>query len=704
MSVLDLQSQPRGAASSAELAARPSATGKDRIVALDGLRAIGVLVIMGFHFGLDWLPGGFVGVDLFYVLSGYLITGLLVGEFKRRTSIKLSSFWLRRARRLLPALLIMLVVVTLLVRYDTTPGTYPDFRMSALSSLFYFSNWWQIAASGNYFVATGPPSPLTHTWSLAVEEQFYLIWPLVVLAVMHFSRVFARGIKVLLTLSVAGVVAATLEMALRYGPTVNTTRLYFGTDTHAQSVMVGAALACLLTIVQLRRGADGMAPSARTGIARFALLFLGLCGLGGILTLSVEMAGTDALTYEGGILLAAGCSAALIAGAVCVRAGFLARGLALRPLVWMGTVSYGAYLWHYPIAVFMDSQATGLSGFWLFSARFATTFAIAGASYYLVERPIIVGTFWRSLRAVAPAAAAMAVTVVVIVAGTALPTAPAVAVHRFRAPSAAAVIAAAVHPPLVVVLGDSTAASLSVALQYTAPTGTTVTDGGLFGCGLAIGSWVSNDPPTPGLAMFPACNSATPPDQQWPAFDTTNVRPAVRGDVVLFIAGPWETQDIERNGYWTNITQRSFQHYELSQMRTLVGIATAHGAHLILATMAETAAGAAFHQKPAAQDSQRRRLIYDRLLMETAKKYPGKVSMLDLGNILSPRGVFHLRLDGVQIRTPDGIHTPSYEPGNPFTNNSTQAVADAFYNWISPRIWPLILEADGSRPRKTSTR
>ena len=248
--------------SSAELAARPSATGGDRIVALDGLRALGALLIIGFHFGIGWLPGGFIGVDLFYVLSGYLITGLLVGEYRKRSTIGLSAFWLRRARRLLPALLVMLVVVTLLVRYDAAPGIYPDFRMNALSSLFYFSNWWQIATSGNYFVATGPPSPLTHTWSLAVEEQFYLVWPLVVLVVLRLSRVAARGIRILLALSVAGAVGSALEMALRYGPTVDTTRLYFGTDTHAQSVMIGAAMACLLTIVQMRRGAEGMAPPA----------------------------------------------------------------------------------------------------------------------------------------------------------------------------------------------------------------------------------------------------------------------------------------------------------------------------------------------------------------------------------------------------------------------------------------------------------
>src|SRR5664279_4240680 len=141
---------------------RPSATGKERITALDGIRAVALLIIMGYHFGLGWLSGGFLSLDIFYVLSGYLITGLLLGEYRRRGRIQLSAFWLRRARRLLPALLIVLVAVTLMVRFAEPAGLYPDFRMGALSALFYFSNWFQIAASGNYFVATGPVSPLTH--------------------------------------------------------------------------------------------------------------------------------------------------------------------------------------------------------------------------------------------------------------------------------------------------------------------------------------------------------------------------------------------------------------------------------------------------------------------------------------------------------------------------------------------------------------
>ena len=183
------------------LADRPSATGSTRVLGLDGMRAVAVLLVLGFHFGLGWLGGGFFGVDMFYVLSGYLITGLLLSEFERRQHIGLAPFWLRRARRLLPALLLVLVAVTLLVRFGEPTGAVPGYRGSALSALFYVSNWWQITSSGNYFVATGATSPLAHTWSLAVEEQFYLAWPLVVLTVLHVAGSFRRGVRALLVVA-----------------------------------------------------------------------------------------------------------------------------------------------------------------------------------------------------------------------------------------------------------------------------------------------------------------------------------------------------------------------------------------------------------------------------------------------------------------------------------------------------------------------
>ena len=650
---------------------------------------------MGFHFGIGWLQGGFFGVDVFYVLSGYLITGLLVGEYRRRGRIQLTTFWLRRARRLLPALLLVLIAVTLLVRFADPAGLYPDFRMSALSALFYFSNWWQIAVSGNYFVATGPVSPLTHTWSLAVEEQFYLVWPFVVLAVMGLARTFARGIRALLVLSLVGALASALEMALLYNPsTGNDTRIYFGTDTHAQSILVGSALACLLTIVQMNRGHDGMDPAVRSRAGRWTLIVLGMVGLLVLIVLSSLLEGTSWLAYRGGFALCAASAAAVIAAVVCVPDGPMAKALSNRPLVWLGTISYGVYLWHYPVFVFVDNERTGLAGPSLLLLRTVVTLGLASASFYLVERPVIEGTFWRSIRAVVPAAALVGAASAVILVGTVVPATAAVRVHRYRAAPATTT------PPAVVVLGDSTAVALGYALGATAPPGAKVVNAGLFGCGLAIGAAISNDPPAPGLSMAPACNSATPVTGQWPALDARAVADTSSGDVVLFVGGYWETQDLSIGGHWTSIEEASFRRYELSQMRTAVRIGTAHGAHFDFATMAAMEGGTTSTGAPVHPDSSRRRLLYNGLIRQVAAEFPGQVSVIDLGGILAPHGEYTAEVDGVQVRAADGIHTPVHDPGNIFADNASAAVAHAFDDWLSPRLWPLLVASvtgsDGS--------
>lgn len=259
------------------------------------------------------------------------------------------------------------------------------------------------------------------------------------------------------------------------------------------------------------------------------------------------------------------------------------------------------------------------------------------------------------------------------------------------------------HPHEVVVLGDSTAMTLEVALAATAPTGVSVIDGSNFGCGLAIAQGVSADPPNGLFPMFPACNVATPVDQQWPALDTAAVATTQPGDLVFFVAGKWENNDIEMDGVWTNITEKGFQHYELGQLETLARLATAHGAHLELATMPAMIPGADANGLTPAQEK-KRRLLYDGLLKATAKQFPTTVSVVNYGRILTPKGVYREYAGGVQIRTSDGIHTPAYVPGNPFSGNSTQAVADAFYAWIGPKIWPMLLNSHPAGAPRTSAR
>ncbi|HEY2565764.1 MAG TPA: acyltransferase family protein [Acidimicrobiales bacterium] len=650
---------------------RPSATGKDRISSLDGLRAVALLIIMGYHFGVGWLQGGFFSLDIFYVLSGYLITGLLLSEYRRRGRIKLSAFWLRRARRLLPALLIVLVVVTLVIRLAEPTGLYPDLRMSSLSALFYFSNWWQIASSGNYFVATGVVYPLTHTWSLAVEEQFYLVWPLVAFAVMHFSRVFARGVRVLLILSLAGAVGSALEMAFLYSPTANITRLYFGTDTHAQSILVGSVLACSMTIIQMRMGNEGMAPAATSLALRWLLVLLGLAGLAGTLTLTYALTGTSAVDYRGGFMLSALSAAAIIIGAVCVPGGPIARFLSLRLLVWLGTISYGAYLWHYPVFIFLDEARTGLTGITLLIARFATTFALAAASYYLVERPVMYGVFWRSLKAAVPAAALMLGTVAVVVVGTIVPATAAVQVSTAMPPAERQALVAAgafsAHPVRFMMVGDSLAVTMAIGLEVKSVSrfGVRVINHETLGCDLDdLKAMVS------GTIADPVSNCRFW-RTLWPKYVAQS-----KPEVVGMLMGRWDITNHLENGHVVHIGQTGWDDHLYEEIDQAVKIFSAHGAKVVLFTMPfidppeEAANGTPFPENDPVRVTE-----FNAILDRVASHNSQTVTVVDLNKQLDPEGKFQTVVDGTAVRWPDGIHIS--KPGG---------------EWLQPFVLPTVAQ------------
>src|SRR5580692_9208319 len=220
---------------------------------LDGIRAFAVVAVMLFHGGVPHMAGGFMGVDAFFVLSGFLITSLLIGEWRQTLTIKLGAFWARRARRLLPALLLMLLFVAFFASVIVPKGTYGALRLDALATLLYVSNWHFILVNSNYFNETSASSPLLHTWSLAVEEQFYVIWPLVVLAVMHFTR----SLRALFALCCAAAIASALWMHHVYDGGLNTNRAYLGTDTRSQCLFIGCALAVGLVLLTQRSHEEG---------------------------------------------------------------------------------------------------------------------------------------------------------------------------------------------------------------------------------------------------------------------------------------------------------------------------------------------------------------------------------------------------------------------------------------------------------------
>jgi peptidoglycan/LPS O-acetylase OafA/YrhL len=339
-----------------------------RAPGLDGVRAIAVLVVMGYHEGARALTGGFLGVDVFFVLSGFLITDLLASQ---RPALK--DFWLRRARRLLPALAIMLVVVTAAATI-IEPGAALALRPALLAAITYTSNWYQMLHHVPYFDTFGPPAPLQHLWSLAIEEQFYLIWPLI----LWFLIIRWNGRRAWITATLLGAGGSALAMALLYTP-ANPSLVYYGTDTHASALLIGAALALAFPLATLT--------SAKAAMTK-RLDAIGIAGLAVLAWAVGHFSGSDAVVYPAGLLIAALAAAAVIAAAA--SRGAVAAITSIAPMRWVGIRSYAMYLWHWPVIALTAALAGSAANYpatWL--AETAITVGFAAASWRFVESPIL---------------------------------------------------------------------------------------------------------------------------------------------------------------------------------------------------------------------------------------------------------------------------------------------------------------------------
>src|SRR5215213_6609200 len=374
---------------------------------LDGLRAFAVIAVLLYHAGLPWIPGGFLGVEVFFVISGFLITALLLAEWRQRGHIDLKGFWMRRARRLLPALYVLLVV-SLAFSVVFLPGEVAGLRGDVLAALGYVTNWYLILGQESYFEAVGRPSLLQHLWSLAVEEQFYLLWPPILALGLAIGATRLRYRRVL-CLALAGAVAAGVAMALLYAPGVDPSRIYYGTDTRVTGLLIGATLAFLW---MPQPSTDGWTLRRNLGSSRFmrrwrwavpALLdIVGIAALGTLIWFCLHLGEFQPFLYRGGLVAVALATAALIAVIAYPRARTGSRLLAWRPLRWIGERSYGIYLWHWP--VFMVTRPdldVPFDGVPLLALRLGATVVLADLSYRFVETPIrrgALGRAWKKLR------------------------------------------------------------------------------------------------------------------------------------------------------------------------------------------------------------------------------------------------------------------------------------------------------------------
>src|SRR3954471_752672 len=309
---------------------------------LDGLRAIAVLAVIVFHLGFDWAPGGLLGVGIFFTLSGYLITDILLAQLAQRNRIDFLRFWAARARRLLPALFVMLAIVTAWVTIFG-PAQPDQYRKAVLSAVFYVNNWEQIFANVSYFARFAPEGPLNHLWSLSVEEQFYILWPFLLLvgAKLVHETPLPSGIRPRLALlQLAAALISTIEMAILYHPSLDPSRIYYGTDTRAGGLLFGAALAMVWPSGRLSRR---ISPQARN-----ILDGLGVLGLAIIALMIWQVGEFSRFLYQGGFVLLS-LATVMVLMALTHPACRLGKLVGAKPLRWVGVRSYGIYLWQTPI-------------------------------------------------------------------------------------------------------------------------------------------------------------------------------------------------------------------------------------------------------------------------------------------------------------------------------------------------------------------
>ncbi|MGA7051857.1 MAG: acyltransferase family protein [Mycobacterium sp.] len=630
------------------------------IPALNGLRAIAVALVLAQHGGIPGMGGGFLGVDVFFVLSGFLITSLLLDELGRVGRIDLTGFWIRRARRLLPALMLMVLAVGA-ARELLPAQALTGLRDDALAAFLWVANWRFVAQKTDYFTQGAPPSPLQHAWSLGVEEQYYIVWPVLLIAVTlllaararrYFRRATVGGVRftIFVIATLGALVSAGLAVALASDATRD--RIYFGTDTRAQALLIGSAASALLVRdwPSLNRGWCLI----RTRWGRWIARVMPVIGLAG-LAAAMHYAKGSAGEFRHGLLIGVALAAVLVVAPVTLeQRGAIARILALPPLVWLGAISYGVYLWHWPIFLALNGERTGWSGLPLFAARCGATLAVAGASWWLIEQPI---RRWRPSRvpllplAAATVASAAAVTLMVIPMGAG----PGLR-EAGLPPGVSAVAAVSPSPPgrvrprprdpnrpfTVSVFGDSIGWTW---MHYLPPTpGFAFLDHTVIGCSLVRGTPYRYIGQT--LEQRPECDT-------WPSRWSTQVSQD-QPDVALLVIGRWETVDRVNEGQWTHIGDPTFDAYLNGELERALNIAGSTGVRVVVASVPYSRDGEKPDGRLYPEDQPDRVKQWNAMLRHTVSHHPN-VQILDLNKKLCPDGVYTAKVDGIKVRS-DGVH------------------------------------------------
>ena len=703
---------------------------------LDGLRGLAVAAVVLYHGGFTWATGGFLGVEVFFVLSGFLITSLLMREWLSSGTVVLSNFWARRARRLLPALFLLVIVIGIYYAIKGQVGAVPGLFGDGLSVLLYYSNWHQIAAGASYFAQNSAPSPFQHTWSLAIEEQFYVVWPLLVLAVAFLIRRTKRRasgvpsdseagglLDTMLGLSLLLLVGSAADALLLYHGGSGQNRVYFGTDTRASGLLLGASLAVVMARLRLsgRLPAGGRQRSGSAGIdaadgigaadrgkqrrrdreplgGLLPMISLGsLAIVVSVLVLMWKSNGDQHWMYPWGFLLTDVLSVGLITVIMTTPRAIASRVFSLAPLRYLGKISYGLYLWHFPLFLWIDQAGTGLSGFPLFVVRLAAALAASVLSYHLIEQPIRQRR-WRVwvVRGLAPVTAGAGVLALALAASaaaisTASVTAPKVSpgltgtssceVRLANTPSYGTVApkladeesfqikeldletvtwpatSVTKHfktcpPKRALVVGDSLAFTAGVPMLYDEQDyGMAIANAAILGCAFGVrgeldvyGTW--EDPP------------AKCPDEikEWAAEANE-----FHASEIIVLLGYRDEFNWRWNGNIVHLGERAYDDYVESRMRQLIKVLGENGKRkLLFLSIPYVSPPAQPDGSPSPQGLPYRHQEINALIRQAAETDGANASVLNTDKTFSPAGHYTSTVNGHSCRLGDGIHPTTY--------------------------------------------
>ncbi len=616
---------------------------QNRLPQLDGLRGVFVALVVVFHAGISWAGGFYSAVDGFFVLSGFLITSLLVKDISQFGRVKFETFWIKRARRLLPALFMLVLVVAIGEALFGDPALLPTVRGDCLAALFYVSNWYYISTHVGYFGLSVVKSPLQHTWTLAIEEQFYIFWPILIAILYKALKKF--HLMAIITLIFSLISAVLMVVVYNNGSDLN--GAYYGTETRAEALFLG----CTLGLISVNIGR----------LPEWFMRFIRMTGPAaafGALIISVFAGGPAKWMFFGGFYLFDVCIAITLAYVIFFPHTVFANLFSVKPLTFLGMISYGLYLWQYPVVQVVNQARTGFSGWFLFAIQTIIAVLLAISSYYLLEKPVRIGSFFKKAKSLIVAGPFMAAVVVIaVIIGTLTPAAKSFAIASNNIKVQAILLKS--HPIRALLVGDSLAVTAGFGLatvdkQY----GVQLYDQGLVGCGTLIHGLIRADVNMPAdnqVGIGANCSL-------WPQTYANDVK-KFNPDVAILMAGRWEVYDRNWGNGWEYAGEPYFDNRLATSLEKAVAVLGVNKIPVIICTTPYF--NTLNPVTGALEDSSNPSRVnaYNAVVNSVAAKYPGHVFVYNLNKIIDPAGHYSEYIDGTEIRWTDGIHITEPQGG-----------------------------------------